>query len=133
MSKYIIVGFSGGSVVKNLPTMQETWVWSLGQEDPLEKGMTTHSDILDWEICTEEPCGLQFTGSQRVEHDQATNTFTFISSLNVSDSKLSSWHVVFSLRIYSIDDTTQFRTHHLHVNGFQSYICSPDLCLNPWT
>ena len=57
-------------MVKNPPTMQETWVRSLGQEDPLEKEMTTHSSILAWRIpCTEEPGGLQFVGSQRVEHD----------------------------------------------------------------
>ena len=44
------MGFPGGSVVKNLPAMQETWVQSLGQEDPLEKGMATHSSILVWRI-----------------------------------------------------------------------------------
>ena len=57
-------------VVKNLPAMQETWVQSLGQEDPLEKGMATHSSILAWEIpWTEEPGGLQSMGLQRVRHD----------------------------------------------------------------
>ena len=51
--------------VKNLPAMQETWVGSLGQEDPLEKGMTTHSSVLAWTVpWTEEPGGLQSTGSQ---------------------------------------------------------------------
>ena len=46
--------------VKNLPAMQETWVQSLGQEDPLEKGMATHSSILAWRIpWTKEPGGLQ--------------------------------------------------------------------------
>ena len=64
-------------IVKNLPAMQETQVWSLGKEDPLEKGMTTHSSILAWRIpWTEEPCGLQSLGSQRVRHDWKTNTFT---------------------------------------------------------
>ena len=43
-------GFPGGSAVKNPPTMQETWVQSLGQEDPLEQGMATHSSVLDWRI-----------------------------------------------------------------------------------
>ena len=53
------VGFAGGSVVKNLPAMQETQVQSLGWEDPPEKGMTTHSNILAWRIpWTEEPGGL---------------------------------------------------------------------------
>ena len=50
--------------------MQETWVWSQGWEDPLKKGMATHSSILAWEIpWTEEPGGLQSLGSQRVGHD----------------------------------------------------------------
>ena len=46
----IITGFPGGSVVKNLPAMQETYIRSLGQEDPLEEGMATHSSILAWRI-----------------------------------------------------------------------------------
>ena len=51
--------------VQNLPALHEIWVLSLGQEDPLEKGMTTHSNILAWEIpWTEEPGGLQSTVSQ---------------------------------------------------------------------
>ena len=53
-------------MVKNLPAMQETWVLPLGGEDPLEKGMATHSSILAW---TEEPSGLQSMGSQRVRYD----------------------------------------------------------------
>ena len=60
-------------MVKNLPTMQEareTWVQSLGQEDPLEEGMATHSSILAWRIpWTEEPGGLQSMGLQRVRHN----------------------------------------------------------------
>ena len=56
--------------LKNLPAMQETQVQSLGQEDPLEKGMATHSSILAWRIpWTEEPDGLQSTGSQRIGQD----------------------------------------------------------------
>ena len=52
--------------VKNLPAVQETWVWSLGWEDPLEKGMATHSSVLAWRIpWTEEPGGLQSTGLQK--------------------------------------------------------------------
>ena len=55
-------------MVRNLPAMQETLVRSLGQEDPLEKGMATHSSILAWGIpWTEKPGGLQ--GSQSVGHD----------------------------------------------------------------
>ena len=54
-------------MVKNLPSLQETWVQSLGWEDPLEKGMATHSSILAWRIpWTEEPGGLQSMVSQKV-------------------------------------------------------------------
>ena len=61
-------------MVKNLPAMQENWVWSLGWEDPLEKGMTTHSSILASEIpWTEEPDGLLIVESQ-VGQDWVTNT-----------------------------------------------------------
>ena len=56
-----------GFLKKNLPAMRETQIWSLGWEDPLEKGMATHSSILVWRIpWTEEPGGLQSMGSQRV-------------------------------------------------------------------
>ena len=63
-----VTGFPGGSVVKNLPAKQETWVQSLGREDHLEKEMATHSvhGILAWEIpWTEEPGGLQSMGSPK--------------------------------------------------------------------
>ena len=57
-------------MVKNLPAMQETWVQSLGPEDPLEKEKATHSSILAWRIpWAVEPGGLQSMGSQRVGHD----------------------------------------------------------------
>ena len=60
-------------MVKNLPTMQETWVWSLGWEDPLEKGKATHSSVLAWRILwTEEPGRLWCMVSQRFVHDWAT-------------------------------------------------------------
>ena len=62
-------GFPDGSVVKNLPAMQETRVPSLSREDPLEEGMATHSSILAWRIPrTEEPGGLPSIGSHRVRH-----------------------------------------------------------------
>ena len=55
-------------LVKNLPAMQETWVQSLGWEDPLKKEMATHSSILAWRIpWAEEPLRLQSIGSQRAE------------------------------------------------------------------
>jgi len=57
-------------LVKNLTAMQETWVRSLGQEDPLDKGTATNSSILAWRNpWTEEPGGLKSMGSQRVRHD----------------------------------------------------------------
>ena len=56
--------------LKRLLAMRETWVRSLGQEDPLEKAMATHSSVLAWRIpWTEEPGGLQPMGSKRVGHD----------------------------------------------------------------
>ena len=56
--------------VETLPAMQETWVQSLGWEDPLEKGIATYSSNLAWRISwTEESGGLQYMGSQRVGHD----------------------------------------------------------------
>ena len=62
----VYMGFPGGSAVKNPPAMQETWVWSLGWEDPLEKEMATHSNILAWKILwAEEPGGLQSLGLQK--------------------------------------------------------------------
>ena len=62
--------FGYAQMVKNLPAMQETWVRSLGQEDPLEKGTAIHSKTLAWRIpWIEEPDGLQFMGSQRVRHN----------------------------------------------------------------
>ena len=66
------MGSSVAQMVKNPPAMQETWVWSLGREDPLEKGMATHSSILAWEIpWTEEAGKLQSMGLQRVGQGRA--------------------------------------------------------------
>ena len=62
-------------MIKNLPAKQEMHVLSLGQEDPLEKEIATHSSILAWEIpWTEKPGGLQSMGLQRVGHDLATQS-----------------------------------------------------------
>ena len=66
-------------MVKYLPTMQETWVSSLGWEDLLKKGMATHSTILAWKIpWTEEPDELQSMGSQRVNTPEAHTLSVFI-------------------------------------------------------
>ena len=65
-----LTSFRVAQMVKHLPTMQETWVQSLGREDLLEKEMATHSIILAWKIpWIEEPCRLQSMGSRRIGHD----------------------------------------------------------------
>ena len=70
ISHEILEIFLLAQMVKNLPAMQVTWVQSLSQENPLEKGVATHSSILDWKIpWTEEPGSLQSIGLQRVKHD----------------------------------------------------------------
>ena len=67
----VIIGASlVTQIVNNLPAMQETWVQSLGWEDPLEKGMATHPSILAWRIpWVEEIGGLQSVGLQRARHN----------------------------------------------------------------
>ena len=77
--------------VKNLPTMQETWVQFLGGEDSLEKGMATHISILAWEVpWIEEPGGLQSMGLQRFRHNWVTNMFNKSTGFpGGSDSKES--------------------------------------------
>ena len=73
--------------VKHLPAMRETWVWSLGLEDPLEKEIATHSSILAWKIpLMEKPGRLQSMGSQRVGH----NWLHFIAFI----LKMLSWYIV---------------------------------------
>ena len=70
-------------MIKKLPAMQEARVWSRGWEDPLEKGMTTHSSILAWRIpWTEELGGLQAMAVQRVRHDWVTDTFSPSASIS---------------------------------------------------
>ena len=68
--------------VKNLPAMQETWVWSLGWEDPLEKGMATHSSILAQRIpWTEEPGGLQSMGHKESDTTEQLSPFLFCTCI----------------------------------------------------
>ena len=68
--EFEVTGFLYDAVIENLPAMQETQVQSQSRKDPLEQGMATHSSIPTWRIpWTEEPGGLQSTGSQRVGHD----------------------------------------------------------------
>ena len=82
-------------MVKNLPAMWETRVWSLGWEGPLGKGMATYTSILAWRIpWTQEPGGLQSVGSQRVGHDWATNTHTHTHThTHTQKMALQSWTV----------------------------------------
>ena len=70
---YVDTDFLVAQTVKRLPTMRETWVQSLGQEDLLEKEMAPHSRILAWKTpWTEKSDRLQSMGSQRIKHDLAT-------------------------------------------------------------
>ena len=78
---YFLTASKGASLVaqtlKNLPISQEAWIQSLGQEDPLKKGMATHSSILAWWIpWTEEPGELQSMGSQRNTTEQLTHAYS---------------------------------------------------------
>ena len=84
---FLLWGVPCGSVVKNPPAMRETQAWSLGWEDPLEKGMATHSSIFTWEILwTEEPSGLQSMGSQSAGHDLGlNNNLSYIQENKKSD------------------------------------------------
>ena len=87
--------FPVAHMVKILPAMRETWVWSLVQEDPLEKGMAIHSSILAWRIpWTEEPDRLHFVGSQRVRHDWVTKTSTVTATSCLSYNSLEDHHQV---------------------------------------
>ena len=77
--------------VKHLPKMREIRIQSLGQKDPLEKEMATHSSTLAWKIPrTEEPGGLQTMGSQRVGHDWVTSFSLFSLSLLLKDTEIQS-------------------------------------------
>ena len=91
-SSYLPLDSLVAQMVKSLPTMQETWVQSLDQENPLEKGMATHCSILAWKIpWMEEPGGLQSIGSQRVGHDWATS-LSFSFHLPLDPSKVPWYH-----------------------------------------
>ena len=89
-------------MVKNLPLVRNTWVQSLGWEDPLEKGMATHSSILAWRIpWTEEPGRLPPMGSQKVGHDWVTNTFTLSALIGSWTWRWGPKYAVFNL-FYSL-------------------------------
>ena len=97
-----------------LPAMWETWVWSLGWEDPLEKEMATHSSILAWRIpWTEEPGGLQSTGSQRVGHNWATSL-----SLSLSPRVCSNYSKQFTDSVQSLSN---YQWHFSQNKNFLSW------------
>ena len=106
-------------IVKNLPAMWETQVWSLGWEDSLEKGMAIHLSILAWKIqWTEEPGGLQSMGSQRVGHYRTTFTYSLARSLTHSLTLLPStsppeWCIHYNQWTY-ISSSPSSRVHSLH-------------------
>ena len=84
--------------------MQETQVWSLGWEDPLEKGMATHSSILPWRILwTEEPGGLKSMGSQRFRNNWATNS-PYCSNIGICHCFREPW---FLLKSKSLGEEAQ--------------------------
>ena len=90
-------------MVKNLPAVQDTWLWSLGLEDPLEKGVTTLSSILAWRILwTEEPGGLQSMGSQRDGQNWVTNTFTFFFHVRKGACSLKAGHASFMIFLWPL-------------------------------
>ena len=81
--------FSVAQIVKNLPAMQEAWVWSLGWENPLDKGMATYSSNFSWRIpWREEPGRLQSTGLQRARQDWATNTSQLVHTHTYTNTLL---------------------------------------------
>ena len=112
-------------MLKNPPAMQETWVWSLGLEDPLEKGLATHSSALAWRIpWTEEPGRLQSMVSQRVRHDWVTkcgHAHTHIQLLTVTPVLLSPQPLASNnLLIFPIPVDTPMLT--FHTNGIIQYV-----------
>ena len=125
-------------MVKNPPAIWETQVRSLGWQDPLEKGMATHSSILAWKIpWTEEPGGLQSMGWQRVRHEWVTNTFIEGSSSQVGQvldstgetpSHLDSTAFLRGWPLFLLPKVKSPPTHlppFLHISFFSGF-CSPN-------
>ena len=106
-------------MIKNLPVMQETQVWSLGHEDFLEKRMAIHSSILAWRSpWTEEPGGLQSMGPQRVGHDWAVNTiYTLLEKAMAPHSSTLAWKILWTEepgRLQSTGSLESDTTERLH-------------------
>ena len=108
-------GFPGGSdVVKNLPAMWETWVWSLGWEDPLEEGMTPHSSILAWRSPMDRGAGgLWSMGLQRVGHDWVTKHTHTKEKVNKDIENLKN-----TVKQQHNSIIGNYRTKHLHIHFF---------------
>ena len=107
--------------------MRETWVWSLGQEDPLEKEMTTHSSILAWKIpWTEEPGRLQSMELQRVGHYWETNTVSPAFRDTELHPVLLRRHTFLAQGTESVDSHTS-HTHatHMHCPSLSSLLPHP--------
>ena len=124
----------GAQRLKRLPPMWETQVRSLGQEDPLEKEMVTHSSILAWRIpWTEKPGRLQSMGSQRVGHDWATS-LTYLQSHLTSSIywrlQLCTLRLIFLFSCFSFyfvetfqPDSLFFISYSPQIPNFVSYVC----------
>ena len=91
-------------MLKNLPTMQETQIWSLGWEDPLVKGMAAHSSILAWKIPWMRSLA-SYMGSQRVGHNWVTNTFIFS---------------IFNVFVSPLQNANLFKCNEAIIHDFQS-------------
>ena len=113
------MGFLGVSAVKNLSAVQEiqeTWVRSLGKEDPLEEGMAAHSSVLAWRIpWAEEPSGLQSTGSQIVRHTQCVRTMKNRPTMDQWWEWNAFWNIFYDQNIYRLLRSM-----------------TKKLCLHPW-
>ena len=106
--------------------MQDTWIQSLGEEDPLEQKITTHSSILAWEIPrTEEPGRLKFEGSQRVGHDWIhTHTYTHVMSM------MYWWVSIYIFHFATCFLYVCFFICLLFVNFYFSFPLSPSFVMN---
>ena len=115
--------------IKNPPAMQETWVQSWGWEDPLEKGMATPSSVPAWRIpWTEEPGGLQSTGSQRLRHNWATeHTKRWLESTHVENTEwnLANFEVYIHLchRKGAPTERSSWAWHTTHTKLFMKVHC----------
>ena len=116
------VAFLVAQVVKNPPAMWETWVWSLGWEDPLEEGMATHSSILAWRIpWTEEPGGLQFMGSWRAGHNWA-NKHAHFELIFVEDMRFCLGLCLFCLWMSNCYSIICWKEHFSPLDCFCNFV-----------